>query len=61
MNILKDNFNKVIGTIKNDGNNVRLTDRNNNTVGVYSKTSNSTYDRNQSYVGNGNQLLRLLK
>ena len=44
MNILKDKFNKVIGTIKNDGNTVRLTDRNNNTVGVYSKTSNSKHD-----------------
>jgi hypothetical protein len=61
MNILKDKYNKVIGTVKTEGNTLRLTDRNNNTVGVYNKSNNSTYDRNQSYVGNGNQFLRLLK
>ena len=61
MNILKDKYNKVIGTVKTEGNTLRLTDRNNNTVGVYNKSNNSTYDRNQSYVGNSNQFLRLLK
>ena len=61
MNILKDKYNKVIGTVKTEGNTLRLTDRNNNTVGVYNKSNDSTYDRNQSYVGNSNQFLRLLK
>ena len=61
MNILKDKYNKVIGTVKTEGNTLRLTDRNNNTVGVYNKSNDSTYDRNQSYVGNNNQFLRLLK
>jgi hypothetical protein len=61
MNILKDKYNKVIGTVKTEGNTLRLTDRNNNTVGVYNKSNESTYDRNQSYVGNSNQFLRLLK
>jgi hypothetical protein len=61
MEIIKNKFNQVIGTVKTEGNNLRITDRNNNTLGVYNKSNNSTYDRNQSYVGNGNQLLRLLK
>ena len=59
--IVKDKNNNLIGTLKTEGHMIRLTDRNNNTVGVYNKNSNTTLDKNNSFVGSGNQLLRLLK
>ena len=57
-----DNMNRPIGEIetKYDGNQV-LWDSMNNPLGEYRKKTDDTWDNMNRRIGNGNQLLRLLK
>jgi hypothetical protein len=58
---IRDQNAKIIGTVIEAGHTERIMNEKNIQVGVYNKTTNCTFGKNNSLVGMGNQLMRLLE
>jgi len=55
-----DRSNRVIDWTVEDSNRIQIFDRTGRMLGSYVKQSDTTHNSSASYVGRGNQLLRLL-
>lgn len=60
MQYLRDRNGKMIGQLKQNGDHLRLMDRNGIFLGYYNSKTDMTYDRNGKMVGRGNTVAALL-
>lgn len=56
---IKDNNNRIIGSVATQHNITRLYNSNNSTIATYNSKTNVTANRDNKSIGTGNQLLRV--
>lgn len=61
MEQIKDNNFRIIGFYDDMGSKIALRDKEYKILGFYDKKTDRTLDKDFKFVGNGNQLLRLLR
>jgi len=57
---LRDNCNRLLGVLENNGKTITLKDERNYLVGIYDIRANRTVDANNRQIGSGNLLTTLL-
>jgi len=60
MKYIRDGKGQIKGQIQENGNVVYILDEHGHLKGQYTKSGDKTFDAHGHYIGNGDQLLRLL-